>query len=177
MKYFLDTEFHEDGKTIDLISIALACEDGREYYAVSVEADYQRINQGKTDTCEWLRKNVMPYIREEEKKMRSEIVKDVLDFTKKPDLGKEEYPEFSDEYYQPEFWGYYADYDWVVFCQLFGRMIDLPTGFPMWCHDLKQLSFDTGILLPKQEKDEHHAMADARWIREQTLNLLKQDIF
>lgn len=38
-----------------------------------------------------------------------------------------------------EFYGYYADYDWVVFCWLFGRMIDLPTGFPMYCIDLKQI--------------------------------------
>jgi hypothetical protein len=37
-----------------------------------------------------------------------------------------------------EFYGYYADYDWVVFCWLFGNMIDLPDGFPMYCIDLKQ---------------------------------------
>lgn len=40
---------------------------------------------------------------------------------------------------QPEFYGYYADYDWVLFCSLFGRMIDLPKGFPMYCKDLKQM--------------------------------------
>lgn len=37
-----------------------------------------------------------------------------------------------------QFYGYYADYDWVVFCWLFGKMIDLPAGFPMYCIDLKQ---------------------------------------
>jgi len=31
-----------------------------------------------------------------------------------------------------------SDYDWVLFCSLFGRMIDLPKGFPMYCIDLKQ---------------------------------------
>jgi hypothetical protein len=38
------------------------------------------------------------------------------------------------------FCGYYSDYDWVVFCWLFGKMMDLPTssGFPMYCYDLKQ---------------------------------------
>ena len=36
------------------------------------------------------------------------------------------------------FYAYYADYDWVVFAQLFGKMIDLPKGFPMYCKDLKQ---------------------------------------
>lgn len=39
----------------------------------------------------------------------------------------------------PEFYAYYADYDWVVFCWLFGRMIDLPKGFPKYCIDLKQV--------------------------------------
>ena len=36
MKYFYDTEFIEDGSTIELISIGVVAEDGREYYAVSV---------------------------------------------------------------------------------------------------------------------------------------------
>lgn len=42
----------------------------------------------------------------------------------------------------PEFYAYYADYDWVVFCWLFGKMMDLPTGFPMFCNDLKQILDD-----------------------------------
>lgn len=41
-------------------------------------------------------------------------------------------------YNQPEFYAYFADYDWVLLCSLFGRMIDLPQGFPMYCNDLKQ---------------------------------------
>ena len=39
---------------------------------------------------------------------------------------------------KPKFYAYYADYDWVVFCWLFGRMVDLPNGFPYYCIDLKQ---------------------------------------
>jgi hypothetical protein len=39
----------------------------------------------------------------------------------------------------PEFYAYYADYDWVCFCWLFGKVVDLPTGFPMYCKDLKQM--------------------------------------
>ena len=37
---------------------------------------------------------------------------------------------------------YYADYDWVALCQLYGRMLDLPGRWPMFCRDLKQLSCD-----------------------------------
>lgn len=33
MRYFLDTEHTDDGERFELISIAVVCEDGREYYA------------------------------------------------------------------------------------------------------------------------------------------------
>lgn len=39
---------------------------------------------------------------------------------------------------KPTFYAYYADYDWVVFCSLFGTMMELPKGFPMYCRDLQQ---------------------------------------
>jgi hypothetical protein len=72
-------------------------------------------------------------------------------------------------YNQPEFYAYYASYDWVVFCQLFGRMLDLPKGFPMYCKDLKQIMDDKG--LDKEWKRlncpdpyaEHNALIDAKW--------------
>jgi len=74
--------------------------------------------------------------------------------------------------YKPEFYAYYADYDWVVFCQLFGTMMDLPKGFPMYCKDLKQTldeeiyNHDWNLLqdsrYPKQT-NEHNALTDAKW--------------
>lgn len=39
----------------------------------------------------------------------------------------------------PTFYGYYCDYDWVLFCSLFGRMNDFPRGFPMYCRDIYQV--------------------------------------
>ncbi len=36
-----------------------------------------------------------------------------------------------------QFYAHYCSYDWVVFCWIFGKMIELPKGFPMYCHDLK----------------------------------------
>ena len=39
MRYFYDTEFIEDGTTIDLVSIGVVDEHGREFYAVSTEFD------------------------------------------------------------------------------------------------------------------------------------------
>jgi hypothetical protein len=147
MKYFIDSEFCEDGKTIDLISIGIINEYGRSYYAINKECQFWKAN-------EWVVEHVLPKIRGdiEHEKTREEIKRDLLDFVNSDPL--------------PEFWGYYADYDWVVLCQLFGRMVDLPGNWPKYCNDVKQFCFELGNLrLPKQGKDEHHALADARWVK------------
>jgi hypothetical protein len=84
-------------------------------------------------------------------------------------------------YNQPQFYGYFADYDWVVFCWIFGKMIDLPKGFPMYCRDLKQMMDDRG-LTKKWKRDncpdpenEHNALADAEWNKKLYNLILKYD--
>ena len=193
MKYFLDTEFHEyqpqltNINTIELISIGMVSEDGKELYLIS--RDFSVISAFDN---EWLKENVLRNIFNEFNQNGSqkfdwigyqearsgkafsnrEIKEKILGF-----VGNDE---------KPEFYGYYCDYDWVVFCWLFGRMIDLPRNFPMYCRDLKQ-SLDEAVKhrflsenlsrghsnfnlekakempeYPKQE-NEHNALADARW--------------
>lgn len=69
----------------------------------------------------------------------------------------------------PEFYVYYGDYDWVVFCWLFGRMIDLPAMFPCFGRDLKQMMVERNISnkwknkVCPPPKGEHNALIDARW--------------
>ena len=41
--YCYDTEFLDDGNTIELISIGIVCEDGREYYAVNADCNFGRV--------------------------------------------------------------------------------------------------------------------------------------
>lgn len=163
MRFWLDTEFIEDGKTIELISIAFVAEDGRELYCENKECDLSRAN-------DWVKENVLKHLysaavenRREGNAFnrdggrgglmtRAEIAREVRIFLDPDTYGK------------PEIWGYYADYDWVVFCQLFGMMIDLPKGFPMFCMDIRQRSKEMGdIELPNQDSGEHHALNDARW--------------
>jgi 3' exoribonuclease, RNase T-like len=144
MKYFLDTEFMESGHLfpVTLLSIGIVAADGREFYAVNKEAD-------RTLANDWVKANVIPHLGETNKLSHVDIGHAVLGFV-------------SEE--KPEFWGYYADYDWVVFAQLFGAMIDLPKGWPMYCRDIKQLCDSLGNpKLPEQGKNEHNALADARW--------------
>lgn len=145
MKFWFDTEFYEDGKTIELISIGVVSEDGREYYAETMDA-YDL--SGKST---WLADNVRPHIKGGfTTRKRGTIAHDLIAF-----MGE-----------KPEIWAYYADYDWVALCQLYGRMIDLPKGWPMFCRDVKQLAVELGNpKLPDQKTGEHDALADARWAK------------
>ena len=163
-RYWFDTEFMEDGERIELLSIGMVCEDGREFYAESLDADHSHAN-------EWVVKNVLPHLwsRQQDKRKanrwsrdggaggllrRSEIARDLLAFVS---AGAD----------NPEFWAYYADYDWVVLCQLYGLMVDLPDGWPMFAMDVKQMAVSLGDpKLPKQTSTEHNALEDARWTRE-----------
>jgi len=154
LKYFLDTEFSEHDRTIELISIGIVAEDGREFYAVNSRFPDIPVNP-------WVKEHVIPNLFSPvlDAKCRTlgvplvemgSIILDWLDM-KKHGL--------------PIFWGYFSDYDWVVFCWLFGDMKDIPEGFPMYCRDLKQWADQFGVRLPTKEGIEHHALADARWIK------------
>ena len=257
MKYFLDTEFIEGTQTvlsifktkptIDLISIGLVCEDGREYYAISKDFNlkeawnrYDLKNERTLDSIEndyidyhnvkvyWIRDNVLRpiykelhdkenlharqalyrasvYIKETDfnftyrnlKKLISkygktnkQIAKEVKHFVaNRPIEADKEQWILDYDTKDVHFYGYYSDYDWVVFCWLFGKMINLPKGFPMYCVDLKQTlddyadinyciaknlsvinsSFEDKLNELKSHKNypkqtnEHNALADARW--------------
>lgn len=157
-RWFLDTEFHEDGRTIDLISVALVSEGGEEHHWVSSEFDEPRCS-------DWVKGNVLPLLPARSlwvprATIAAEFKSVVLRERK------------------PEFWGYFADYDWVAIAQLYGRMIDLPEGFPFYCHDLKQLMHYRGITkeaLPPQADSEHDALGDARWVRQAWLYIRDLD--
>jgi len=149
MRYFFDTEFIENGRTIDLISLGMVAEDGRELYLCNRDC---RLEQAS----DWVKQNVLPHLPPESDTLLWVAHWQIRDAILKFALPKE----------KPEFWAYFADYDWVVFCQLFGIMIDLPKGYPMWCRDLKQLMWHLGIskkALAPSPKNEHDALADARW--------------
>lgn len=141
MKYFLDTEFIEYPNTIELISLGIVAEDGRELYLESSWVPWERASP-------WVLENVKPHLKGVGISLS---------------LFPERILEFVGEDKSPEFWGYYADYDWVVFCWCFGTMMDLPKHFPMYCNDLKQLAGKTR--LPKQTSQEHNALEDARWTK------------
>ena len=255
MKYFLDTEFLEGTQktlfgntkpTIDLISIGIVAEDGREYYAISKDFNLkeawnrwqQRTGEGDRNNVEprlyWIRENILKPIwrelvqkwaLEEEKanrvscttgynppikftykcfkklinkygKTNKQIAEEVKEFVYCAEYGlsrnkpnnsikidsylDEDRLMFTDntlkehpcgnisDFKNIQFYGYYSDYDWVVFCWLFGKMIDLPKGFPMFAFDIQQQIEEYKINKERLLKEVpqincHNSLHDAIW--------------
>jgi len=206
MKYFLDTRFIEGAQkenfpislfrkntppTIDLISVGIVAEDGREYYAVSKDFnlkeawnafDIKRTKTGNNPYKEhWIRENVLMTInekwwrmeyaygskaafekysdfryndfrqlREKHGKTNKRIAEEILSFINSEvvsqtgtrytasELTGESAENLRRGYLLPKFYNYYADYDWVAFCWLFGKMLEMPKGFPLHCNNLRQ---------------------------------------
>jgi hypothetical protein len=146
VRFFYDTEFIEDGLTIDLVSIGVVDEKGREFYAVSTDFD-----SGKAGL--WVRENVLPKLpspADTAWRSRERIRSDLLEFFGKPPGGI-------------ELWAWFAAYDHVALAQLWGPMPALPRQLPRFTRDLRQRWEDVGKpKLPAAPADAHDALADAR---------------
>lgn len=90
MLYWFDTEFHDDGRHVELISIGVVAADGREYYAVSADYDPSKAS-------EWLRAHVLPQLGDTPRQPRSQIRDDLHRFFAAPGT--------------PEFWAECGEYN------------------------------------------------------------------
>ena len=206
VRYFYDTEFIENGETIDLVSIGIVAApdwaleptngltateflraNTRTYYAVNADVDLDALKGN-----DWLVRNVLPhlplnYYRKDLEayievpgkpgrlpdalkyvnldltatavKPKQVIANEVRDFILAPLDGTENDPTI-------ELWADYAAYDHVALAQLWGPMIALPPGIPMFTNDLQQLAraVDMADYRPDQApEDAHNALADARY--------------
>ena len=103
MRYFYDTEFIEDGRTIELVSIGIVAEDGREYYAVSTDFDASRATA-------WVRDNVLDKLPTP----GAPVVPST------PSARSPVLPHSSRD--DVELWAWVGAYDHVVLAQLWGDM-------------------------------------------------------
>lgn len=164
---YIDTEFIEDGRTIDLISIGMVTEDGRELYAVNGEMPVRRIRKH-----DWLMEHVVPSLPKFSGDARLFAPKRWLFNYSDPCVYKRSQIagmvlRFIQKTPDPQLWAWYGAYDHVVLAQLWGRMISLPSDIPMWTNDLKQECVRLGNpeLPPMPGHREHHALDDAREVR------------
>lgn len=172
-----DTEFLEGKGSIDLISIGLVREDGAEYYAVNSDANWPKIA-----TQRWLCESVVPHLPLMTKGVRKatpgentnvasswKFDIDLSSTLVKPAwvIANEVREFILDVPDEPQLWADYAAYDHVVLCWLWGSMMQLPAGIPMWTHDLRQEIERAGnpSIPPLGNLTAHNALDDAREVR------------
>lgn len=143
---FFDTEFIVNGNYDELVSIGIIKETGEEYYAITNEFD-------NLEADNWVKENVLQKLEKDlPRKNYLTIKKEIINF-----VGKNE---------KAQFWAYNASFDWYFFIKIFNTMGELPDNFENCCFDIKQQLAYLGIEkdeLPKKPKNEHNALADARW--------------
>jgi hypothetical protein len=137
LKYSYDFEFLERGHEfpIEAISLGVKCEDGRSYYAVFDDFSFvAALNHP------FVGEAVMPYIPMVTGRYNSPTIDLEHPDVKGRRVIKRELEEFYglEQGMSPELWGYYADYDHVLHSQIWGVMVDLPEGMPMYTRDIKQ---------------------------------------
>lgn len=166
MNIFYDLQVVERGRglAMELVSIGLVREDGAEMYAINEESLSNVMKHP------WLATTAMPHLP-----IRSD---DAFIFEWNKDHQEYQYVlaldriiaqvlQFITEEGQPDLWAYYAAYKHVVLSQLFGSQAERPARMPMFTHELQQLSEERPhIFLPGVPENTHHAMADARWVRD-----------
>lgn len=191
MKYWLDCEFLDTGTTIDLVSIGIVCEDGRELYLQSCEFNIDKASP-------WVREHVImhlslcPSVLTNPGYSLGTVYGAMAQHSRgqctfedpaKGIIGgqtdcpwrtrtqiKNELLAFMDikQYGTPEWIMWCGGYDYVAICQLFGTMMDLPECWPHSITDLQYLLDQDSVSdedLPPQEGTAHNALSDARHIK------------
>lgn len=136
MKYYINTKFYEFEKpnkilgitfsytkTIELVSIGIVSEDDRKYYAVNCDSNLLLSNVIPTS----LKQNILPDLLNSPKE----------DF-KSLDNIRTDLSTFLHNDWEPTFYAYYSDYDWIMFLSVLGGRKSIPHHYPKYCIGVKQ---------------------------------------
>ena len=147
MRYYLDTEF--DGFGGPLLSLALAGEDGEDYYVV-IPYDHQ--------PTDWVARHVVPYLKSVPDTLYNELDREAAARDIAAFLAADPDPEIICDW--PE--------DIALFCRL---LLIRETEIP----DLRTLKFQfirtPGFSTARNSKVPHNALHDARALRDHLLGL------
>lgn len=185
MNIWIDTEFIEHGKTLELLSIGAVREDGAEYYAINRQMNLEKAS-------DFVIQNVVPLLAGEDSrdwKYEYEIKSDLEAF-----LGVEErwvnVPTSQDvsgivpapietlpahhwrKKGKPKIWAWYGSHDYVLFSRLWGSFDYKPEGLSPRFHDFRQwlddVEFEKNYGRTRLDKPKglHNALVDARWLRD-----------
>ncbi|BDH55290.1 3'-5' exoribonuclease [Tsukamurella sp. PLM1] len=144
-RYFYDTEFHWDGVSIRLISIAVVSDTGREFYEHSDQYDRKRAAADP-----FLAEYVLPGV------------------TGMPRRSDAELRERLQEFFEPRpssLWADFGAWDQIALMQIWGDMDRQPRWLPMATRNVREYAAVFGRSLPDYPAGHHDALIDARHVR------------
>lgn len=179
---YYDTEFVDTGRAIELVSIGMVSlppHTGELYYVVADDKVIDRVAAHP-----WLTNHVLPHLPV---KLTRDLHTTNSDMNGNhwqpvkhwewdlhdPDFAlvvpksviRDEVRRFILARKDPQLWAYFGAYDHVALAQLFGPMVDLPRGVPMYTNEFMQEWRRAGSpRLPEKPKNAHNALADAAWL-------------
>lgn len=170
MRIFLDTEFTGLHQKTTLISLALVAEDGRELYAEFIDFDKGQLNP-------WLSEHVLGNLDKELQGRDRVLTDQCLKIRGTTSEVVVEMKLWLSQFESIEIWADVLAYDWVLFCELFGGAMNIPSNIFYAPFDLATCFRLAGFIEPKgaYERDisrfefagvdkamQHNALADAR---------------
>lgn len=174
---FYDTEFIDDGVTIELISIGMISEKGEVLYCINGDLSLPRLRD-----IPWHMENTVPSLpiglRSDDLLGWDTTHPDATLIMPKAEIRYQVYKFILSN--KPvnsmvDLWAWYGAYDHVALAQLWGPMVELPKDVvPMYTNDLKQemtrkeklgnsrLHYEMPMM---QEGTRHNALDDARLLK------------
>lgn len=155
-KVFFDTEFTGLEKSSELISIGLISDCGKEFYAEVSDYDKSLVEGNQ-----WIKENVIANLKGGDFEMTKEQLKAAL-------------TEWFDQFDKIEAWADVNQYDWVMFCDIFGSAFEIPGHIYYIPFDLVGLFREKGIDTDinreefsgiKKDAEKHNALWDAKVCR------------
>lgn len=144
-RYFYDTEFHWDGHGIQLVSIAVITDTGRELYEHSEQYD---LDLAASDS--FLAQHVLPAVAQMPRRSDAELRQRL------------------DAFFEPrpaQLWADFGAWDQIALMQIWGAMCDQPEWLPMATRDVRQFAGVLGHPLPAYPDSGRNALCAAKHVR------------
>lgn len=148
MKWFFDCKYVDTGYSVDLVSVGMINERGKEYHAVAIDG---WSSATMTQEQREILLPCLPY--KAQRRLKRSIALDLLKMTEGESV---------------EIWGYQCAYPYVCLSQVFGTPDQWPAHWEKYYTDLYQIMKHhkiSTIELPKMSMAKCHALAGASWTR------------
>lgn len=121
MRIFFDTEFTGLHKNTTLISLGFVSEDGRYFYAEFTDYDKSQVDS-------WIKENVIDNFILSDMEVNTSRCNTLRELSSKGSKSYvvEDLKIWLSQFREIEIWSDYLAYGWVLFCDIFGTVFDIP---------------------------------------------------